>query len=105
MYWEVKLLLRKKYPCDTFSGIGLKTQETEYLFLEKLILPLWCADVHVSVFSMIWNNLFSTELSPLTEELHYFPYRQGSEHRLQIKRHKPLLIVLSHRFHSAAAGG
>lgn len=71
--------------------------------MENLILPLWCADVHVSVLSMIWDNLFSTELSPLTEELLYFPYRQGSEHRLQSKRHKPLLIVLSHRFHSAAA--
>lgn len=53
----------KKTPCDTYSDIGLKTQESEYLLLENLIVPLWCADVHLSVFSIIWNILFRIELS------------------------------------------
>lgn len=40
------LAKKKKYPCDTYSDIDLKTQESECLFLES-ILPLWCADVHL----------------------------------------------------------
>lgn len=61
MVWEVKLLLKNKNPCDKYSDIGLKTQELECMFLENLIVPLGCADVHLSVFSVIWNNLFSIE--------------------------------------------
>lgn len=39
------------------------SENPEYLVLEKLILQLWCADVYLCVFSIIWNNLFRTGLS------------------------------------------